>query len=106
VRNFVEIKLMQVTKTADGAGGFTLGVEETLYETRAVVKQTATSRSADALASEVNYGVKFDLFLPPCLVIGTEVFVYVGRVRHDIVGVTQSDYPPIKHTITTVRRDN
>lgn len=97
---------MQVTKTPDGAGGFTLGVEQVLYTTRAVVKQTTTSRTADAMASEVNYGVKFDLFLPPDLVIGTDVFAYVGRVRHDIVGVTASDYPPIKHTITTVRRDN
>lgn len=105
MRNYVEIRIVKVAKVSDGAGGFTLGVMETLYETRAVVKQTATSRSADALASEVNYGVKFDLFLPPSLVIGTDVFVYVGRVRHDIVGVMQSDYPPIKHTITTVRRD-
>jgi len=105
VRNFVEIKFVRVAKVSDGAAGFTLGDEETLYETRAIVKQTATSRTADALASEVNYGVKFDLFLPPSLAIGTDVFVYVGRIRHDIVGVTQSDYPPIKHTITTVRRD-
>lgn len=106
MRNFVEIKFVRVAKVSDGAGGFTAGEEEIIYETRAVVKQAATSRTADALASEVNYGVKFDLFLPPTLTIGTEVYVYVGRVRHDIVGVVASDYAPIKHTITTVRRDN
>jgi hypothetical protein len=105
MKNYVAIKFVSLTKTPDGAGGFGEDVEETLYETRAVVKAYSTSRTADAIASEVNYGVQFDLFLPPNLHIGTHTPVYIGNVKHAIVGVEPSAYPPIKHTVKTIRRD-
>ena len=105
MRNYVNIRFVSIPKVSDGAGGFTEGAEVTLYQTRAVVKNIASSRSVDALASEVNYGVQFETYLPPSLTIGTDTPVYVGNIRHDITAIVPSDFAPIRYKITTVRRE-
>ena len=105
MRNYVNIRFVKVPKESDGAGGFVEETEVTLYETYAAVKNISSSRTVDALASEVNYGVRFEVYLPSNLTVGTETPVYVGNIRHDIISVVPSDYTPIRYTITTVRRE-
>lgn len=105
MRNHVNIRFVSVPKVSDGAGGFSEGAETTLYETYAVVKNISSSRTVDALASEVNYGVRFEVYLPSSLTVGTDTPVYVGSIRHDIVSVVPTDFAPVRYTITTVRRE-
>ena len=105
MRNHVNIRFVSVPKVSDGAGGFVEEKEITLYQTYAVVKNISSSRTVDALASEVNYGVRFEVYLPSNVTVGTDTPVYVGNIRHDIISVIPSDYAPIRYTITTVRRE-
>lgn len=105
MKSYGHIKIVSIAKTPDGAGGYADGVETVLYETMAAVKPVEIRRTVDALASEVNYGAAFDLFLPPNLTIGTDTPIYINGKKHAIVGVKESPYPPIKHTVTAERRD-
>lgn len=105
MKHWAAIKFSQKAKTPDGAGGFVEGAETILYETRAVIKPTTSARSENALASEINRGVVFEFYKPPSLTVSTSTLLYINNALHAIVGVLESDYPPIKYTITATRRD-